>query len=153
LKPKPEPTLADVRLAAMDLLARREHSALELTRKLLARDFDAAAIAAVLQQLATEGLLSDARFAEAFVYSRMQRGSGPAKIRAELRERGVDDGLVERCLESCSGEWTGRLQAVRERKFGPGLPADFRERGRQTRFLQQRGFTLEQIARVLKDEE
>jgi regulatory protein len=153
LKQRPEATAADIRLAAMDLLARREHSASELTRKLLARGFDEPAVATVLQVLSAEGLQSDARFAETFVYSRIQRGSGPAKIRAELRERGVADVLIGDCMESSAGEWLERLREVRAKKFGPDLPADYRERGRQTRFLQQRGFTMEQIARVLRDDE
>jgi regulatory protein len=153
LKPKPEPTETDIRLAAMDLLARREQSASELTRKLLARGFADTAVAGVLQTLSAEGLQSDARFAETFVYARIQRGSGPAKIRAELRERGVAEQLIGDCMEACAGEWLERLRELREKKFGPGLPVDFRERGRQTRFLQQRGFSLEQIARVLRDNE
>jgi regulatory protein len=62
LKPKPE-TAADVRRVAMDLLARREHSVLELTRKLQARGFEPQLVDAALQQLVADGLLSDARFA------------------------------------------------------------------------------------------
>jgi regulatory protein len=138
LKPKPElaADAAAIRSAAMDLLARREHSAQELTRKLQAH-----------------GLLSDARFAETFVYSRFQRGSGPQKIRSELRERGIDEALIEHCIEALDEDWQTRLREVREKKFGAGLPGDFHERSRQMRFLQQRGFSAEQIARVLRDDE
>jgi regulatory protein len=95
--------------------------------------------------------LSDARFAESFVHSRFQRGSGPQKIRAELRARGIDDDLVCTCLETYAEEWHELIARVRRKRFGDELPADFRERSRQMRFLQQRGFTAEQIAAVFRD--
>ncbi len=142
-----------MRLTAMDLLARREHSERELARKLKARGFDADVCAGVLDGLVADGLLDDARFAEAFVHSRFQRGAGPQKIRAELRERGVGDALIEQCIAALDADWQARLRAVREKKFGTELPADFRERSRQMRFLQQRGFSAEQIARALSDAE
>lgn len=136
----------------MDYLARREHGVLELTRKLIARGFDTDPVEAAVHDLIADGLLSDSRFAEAFVHSRFQKGSGPQKIHAELRQRGIDDALVSACLESISEQWLARLRAVREKKFGPEQPRDFRERNRQMRFLQQRGFTSEQIYAVFKDE-
>jgi regulatory protein len=153
LKPRPEADAVTIRGAAMDLLARREHSAVELTRKLLARGFDAEAVAGALAVLASEGLQSDARFAETFVYSRFQRGAGPARIRAELRARGVGEGLIEGALVALDAEWLQQLRAVRARKFGPDLPGDFRERARQMRFLQQRGFSNEQIGRLFREVE
>ncbi len=155
MKPKPEQAAdpAAIRSTAMGLLARREHSEQELVRKLRARGFETDAIDAALQMLVSDGLLSDERFAEAFVYSRFQRGAGPQKIRAELRERGIDDLLIQHCLEVLDEDWQARLREVREKKFGAGLPGDFRERSRQMRFLQQRGFSAEQIARVLRDDE
>src|SRR5262245_39108091 len=90
------------RTAAMDLLARREHSpsalafvALrtpslsELRDKLAAREFDSAEIEDALAALSREGLADDGRFVEAFVASRIRKGQGPIRIRAELLQRGV----------------------------------------------------------------
>jgi regulatory protein len=98
-----------------------------------------------LAELAAAGLLDDARFAESFVHARIQRGQGPQKIRAGLRERGIDDAQTEACLAEYEPLWHERAEAVRRKRFGPARPADYRERSRQMRFLQQRGFTLEQI--------
>ena len=136
----------------MDYLARREHGVLELSRKLIARGFDADPVEAAVRDLIDDGLLSDSRFAEAFVHSRFQKGSGPQKIHAELRQRGIDDDLISACLESVSEQWLARVREVREKKYGPQQPRDFKERNRQMRFLQQRGFTSEQIYAVFKDE-
>ena len=152
LKPEQGNDPLYLRKTAMDYLARREHSEQELVRKLGSRGFDAVMIEAAVAALKADGLLSDARFAEAFVNSRFRQGSGPQKIHAELRERGVDAGLINLCVESFDDQWQQRVREVREKKFGTDLPGDFRERSRQMRFLQQRGFTAEQISGVFKDE-
>jgi len=152
LKPEQEQDPLYLRKSAMDYLARREHSEQELVRKLTRRGFDAEMVEAAVADLKTDGLLSNTRFAAAFVNSRFQRGSGPQKIAAELRERGIDADLISVSIESYDDQWRQRIREVREKKFGADLPGDFRERSRQMRFLQQRGFTSEQISGVFKDE-
>ena len=129
----------------MDFLARREHGEQEITQKLIARGFDTDIVEAAISTLISDGLLSDSRFAEAFVYSRFKKGSGPQKIHAELRQRGIDDSLISASMEAIGEVWLERVREVREKKFGQESPRDFKERSRQMRFLQQRGFTSEQI--------
>lgn len=92
-----------------------------------------------------QGLLSNARYAESFIHSRFQRGQGPQRIRAELRERGIDDVLIDACLAEYGSRWQELLEQVRLKRFGPVPPGNFTERSRQMRFLLQRGFTAEQI--------
>ena len=137
----------------MDMLARREHSERELSRKLALRGYDQAVIEDTIEGLVADGLLSNERFVESFVHSRFQRGQGPVKIRAELRERGIDDSAIDRWLEFYGHQWRELAGQVREKKFGNSLPGDFRERSRQMRFLQQRGFDAEQIRSVLRDDD
>lgn len=139
---------------ALRLLARREHTAAELHRKLSQRGFAEQAIADVLASLAEEGLQSDARFVEHYVRSQAERGVGPGRIEAALQERGITDrNLIGSFLDYNDECWLAQAQAVREKKFGAGLPGTQRERLRQARFLQGRGFTAEQIFRILEDEE
>ena len=78
----------------MGLLARREHSARELSHKLKSRDYDEVSIQAVIESLIDEGLQSDDRFAEQFTRSRVEKGYGPIRIRQELRERGIADSPI-----------------------------------------------------------
>jgi regulatory protein len=137
----------------MNLLARREHSTRELHDKLLARGFEAAVIAEALEHLSREGLLSDERFVESFVHSRINRGSGPLRIQAELRQRGVAEALIREGLDERDPAWLERAEAVRCKKFGPAIPREFRDKARQMRFLQYRGFSSEQVRRVLRDED
>jgi regulatory protein len=137
----------------MDMLARREHSERELSRKLAAKGYDEGVIADTVEGLVADGLLSNARFVESFVHSRYQRGQGPLKIRAELRERGIDDAAIDTCLEDYAGEWRELAAQVREKRFGSFMPGEFRERSRQMRFLQQRGFDAEQIRGLFRDDD
>jgi len=152
LKPEQERDPHYLRKTAMDYLARREHGEQELTRKLTRRGFDTEMVETAVADLKADGLQSDTRFAETFVHSRFQRGSGPHKIVAELRERGIDADLISVSIESYDDQWRQRIREVREKKFGADLPGNFRERSRQMRFLQQRGFTAEQISAVFKNE-
>jgi len=152
LKPEQEHDPLYLRKIAMDYLARREHSEQELVRKLGNRGFDAAMVETAMADLKADGLLSNARFTEAFVNSRFQRGSGPQKIAAELRGRGIDADLIHLSIEAFDDQWRQRVREVREKKFGTDLPGDFSERSRQMRFLQQRGFTADQISGVFNDD-
>ena len=137
----------------MDLLARREHSELELSRKLASRGFDPDIIETTIGALVAERLLSNSRFVDSFIHSRLQRGSGPQKIQAELRARGLDDALISDSMAGFDAEWPVLARQVREKRFGSSLPADFKERSRQMRFLQQRGFTSEQISGLFRESE
>ncbi|MGB5096877.1 MAG: regulatory protein RecX [Porticoccaceae bacterium] len=139
-----------MRAAAIRQLARREHSRVELLRK-LSVDFatEPMLIARVLDQLAAEGLQSDARFAEALVASRIRRGQGPQRIRRELAERGVDAELVERALTAAEVDWCALALSVSTQKFGRKSAQDWPERARRARFLQYRGFGADEIQAIL----
>jgi regulatory protein len=135
----------------MGLLARREHSQAELRLKLKDREYSEPEIAVALEGLLRDGLISDERFAEAFVAARVRRGQGPIRIRVELERRGVSAELIVTYLSVRESEWVDRAEEVRRKKFGVGQPSDFKEKARQARFLQYRGFSGEHIQRVLND--
>lgn len=132
----------------MDLLARREHSRLELERKLGARSFDAGLVADVLDELAAENLQSDERFAGSFVESRVARGQGPLRIRRELAERGI--ATAGDWLDGERYDWGSLARQARIRRFGAELPGDLKARSRQTRFLEYRGFRHDEIKAALE---
>ncbi len=130
---------------AVGLLARREHSRAELHRKLTSRSFTAEDVEQLLDRLAAQRLQSDERFVTAYVRMRYGRGYGSQRIRAELRERGIADELIEQMLAAQVDADTPRIDDVWFRKFAGHLPEDYRERARQMRFLQQRGFSTGDI--------
>ncbi len=143
----------EVEETALRLLARREHSVLELRRKLRQRGHAASVVEHVLQELQQRRLLSDERFAEAYVRSRSDKGFGPLRIRGELRERGLDAALIDSVVVESDPRWRELLRRVRERRFGAAPPADHRERMRQARFLQQRGFETGEIRELLQQQD
>ncbi len=135
---------ASARNQAMDLLARREHSARELRHKLARRGFGPDEIEQALEGLQADGLQSDARFAEDYCRSRIGRGFGPLRIRAELGERGVAGSHVEAALAAEAADWHALAAEAWQRRFGVA-PADRREQARQQRFLLNRGFPGEVV--------
>ncbi len=132
----------DIRLQAMNLLARREHLRSELAVKLRKRfGSDAESmIDAVLDELGAEQLLSDERFMESYIRQRVGKGYGPDRIRQELRQKGVDSALLELAMDSAEVDWVERAAEVRLKKFGATPPTDFKDKARQLRFLNYRGF-------------
>ncbi|MGI9025725.1 MAG: regulatory protein RecX, partial [Burkholderiaceae bacterium] len=98
---------------AVGLLARREHSRVELARKLqryLEPDDDASEIDRVLDRLQAQNLLSDARFAQALVTQRAPR-YGDLRMRRDLRDRGVESIEADAAMEKLRGTEIARAQA------------------------------------------
>jgi regulatory protein len=132
----------------MRFLARREHSREELKRKLSSHAEEGDDIDAVLDELAAKGWLSDARFAEQAIRSKSRR-FGPVKLAHVLRSKGLDDEAIAAGFRAAGHEGEANLEAVWKSRFR-AAPADERERGRQVRFLQGRGFPLNDILRYLQ---
>ena len=135
---------------AMDLLARREHSEHELRQKLKLREFDNDEIAAALESLQRDNLLSDERFTESYVGQRFNAGVGPLKIRYELRQKGISESLTDEFLEAYADRWDRLMHQQRVRKYGEAIPADYNQRMKQARFLQNRGFSPESVMRLFR---
>jgi len=130
--------------AAVTMLARRDLPSGELRERLGARGFSPAAIAAALAELAAVGALNDERYAHNYVAYHAARGRGPVRIGADLRARGLTQELIEAALRS-GPDWRAAAVAARARRFGKAAPASWREKARQARFLQYRGFSADHI--------
>ena len=154
-KPGSEPAEQDPVEVGLRLLGRREHSRAELSAKLAARGFEAADVERALDRLQAMGALDESRFAEQFINMRLRQGYGPARIRSELSQRGVDAGAFDVQLAAAEeanddAHWAARAEETRRRRFGAGVPNEYAERARQARFLERRGFSAAHIARVLR---
>jgi len=141
-----EPSLRE---RALRHLARRDHSRAELARKLSPYG-SAEEIEAVLLRMSELDLLSDTRFAEAWIRSKAAR-FGSQRLRHELARRGVAKDLIDEAIESeCVESELDRARAVWQSRFGLA-PDDRREWARQARFLQTRGFSTDVICKLLKE--
>ena len=125
--------------AALKMLMRREHSKLELRQKLNLKDFDDAVINDSISLLAEQKYQSDERFSEAFILMRFNQGKGPIKISMELKSRGITE------FDLTLFNWFELAKDVKYKKFGDSKFLDYKEKSKQKRFLQSRGFGFEQI--------
>lgn len=105
----------------------------------------------MLRRLEADDLLNSSRFVEQYVQSRTAKGFGPQKIRHELAERGIDDALIDRAIRDWSGDWDRLLRIVFHKKYSEFQRDAVVEIARPARFLLQRGFTGDQIERLLRD--
>jgi len=145
LRKKPEVSL---RVRAMRYLARREHSRAELRAKLLPHVAAGEDVDAVLDELEKRNWLSDARAAEQMVNIKRPR-FGAQRIAHELRQKGIAENLIGNALPQLKETELEAAREVWHRKFGV-LPQDQKEKARQVRFLQSRGFALDVVFKVLK---
>lgn len=147
--PKPRTTktpasdAASLRQHAVSLLARRDHARAELRLKMVRKFGEAAELEPVLDWCEEHDFLNDRRFTGFFVRSRIERGQGPLRIRAELQQRGVAGPLIEEALGEAGCDWFALAREARQRRFRIP-PADRKEKAKQLRFLQSRGFDAEQ---------
>ena len=131
----------------MALLARRDFSSGELTAKLREQGFAASAVHSVISDLLEQRFIDDARYATHRVSYQAGRGHGPQRIRRDLAQFDLDAPLIDEALTA--RDWAQQAREVRIRKFGAQVPEDWRERARQARFLQYRGFSADHIRSAL----
>jgi regulatory protein len=141
---KKEPTLRE---RALRLLARREHSRAELTRKLQAYASSADDLESLLDELTRRKLLSDERYAESRARA-LSRKFGTSRVTHELRARGIGKDLVTAASKIVRETEVERARAVWRRKFR-AVPRTREERAKQMRFLQSRGFSFDAIRVVV----
>ena len=139
--------MPDLRVRALQLLTRRDHSRAELKSKLAGEAESAEQLDAVLDTLETERLLCDQRYASQRVIARARR-YGNGRLKQELRHNGVSDEDIAVALPE-GGDETERCQMVWSRKFGE-LPKTPEERAKQMRFLQYRGFSSDAIRQTMR---
>lgn len=141
-------TPVSIRRAAMNLLARREHGYVELTRKLRQRGADAEMLEVELQRLVEDGLLSEQRYLESYIRSRAYAGRGPLRIREELSQRGLARADIEQALDAAQIDWDENMRDLWQRRFN-GQITDLKDKAKQSRFLAQRGYAADAIRRLL----
>ncbi len=131
-------------MLALKCLTRREHSILELSRKLTEKTDHPELVPEIIEELVHKKYLDDARFAESFMRSRVTKGYGPLRIKRELKEKGITENITLMGAD---------IKIIFERKFGNTPAKDFREKAKQIRYLQYRGFTFEEIKKVLNHDD
>jgi regulatory protein len=135
---------------ALRLLAGREHTRVEIERKLAQHATDPGELARVLDALQARGFINEQRVVESLLHQRAAR-FGSARIRQELQAKGLAAGAVSEAVSQLAPTEMARARQVWQKKFGSAAP-DAAQRARQSRFLASRGFSGEVIARVLRSD-
>ena len=132
---------------ALRLLSGREHSRLELERKLAAYEEEPGSLAAALDDLQAKGFISEQRVLESVVNRRSGK-LGAARIKQELQGKGLDPEAVAQAMTQLRSTELARAREVWRKKFGQP-PEDAAQRAKQMRFLASRGFAGDTISRVV----
>jgi regulatory protein len=132
---------------ALDIISRREHSQKELTDKLVKKYDVPELISSVIHNLIEKNLLNDFRFSQAYVVARKRKGFGPKKIGYELVSRGVNENTASEVIDA-EGGWNEAALKAFNKKFKAGTGEDFKEQNKQKVFLQNRGFSFQEIDSV-----
>lgn len=132
---------------ALRLLAQREHTRVELERKLVRHAETLQELGRVLDELQAKGFISEARVVESVLHQRAAQYGG-LRLRQELQRKGVAADAIAQAVASVADSEFDRALALWQRRFAP--PADARERARQSRFLLARGFSGTVVTRVLR---
>lgn len=136
---------------AVTMLARREHGALELGRKLSKKGHSEAVIQSVLEKCQQLGLQHDARFAAQKIRTRVAQGYGPLRVQLELQHLGVSRDVIEAAFFAEAYDWHEQAAFVLQKKYGnisSRTPAILQK---QKQFLLYRGFSMTTIMQVMRN--
>jgi regulatory protein len=150
--------VADIYLRALNLLSRRDHTTVELQRKLAVRGFSADSIADLLEQLTGKGYLDDRRFAERWTEAAIRNGRGYGlRIRQELQKKGIPREIAAEAVDHAATEYPEHdsLAAIVSRRFSAFDPASapLKEKQRVYSYLQRRGFSIQVITGFFNNNE
>lgn len=135
---------------ALGLLTRREHSRVELTRKLTSRGVEPDDANAVVDKLADAGWQDDVRFAELLVRSRANTGYGPVRIRAELSTHALSAEIIATALDGFDCDWFCNARDLLRRRHPAALNGDRAAQRKAADFLLRRGFGMAQVMTALQ---
>ena len=146
---------------AIRILAMRDHSEQELRRKLAAPvlgkngpetlDVTPEEVDTVVAWCIENRYLDDGRFVRQFIASRSRKGYGPARVRQELKQKGISREAIESSMRECEIDWALLAREQAQRKYGEPLPTAFSEKVKIQRFLLYRGYLMEDIQEIWRN--
>jgi regulatory protein len=131
--------------SAIQYLSRREHSTLELIRKLEQKGYQRNEIDEVIKQLQQNNYLSDERFAESVLRNRVSKGYGKRFIEQELKLKGVDESEIYALMKNQQIDWYVQAELAYNKRFANVAIVDVKDKAKRVRFLQSRGFASDEI--------
>lgn len=134
---------------AVSLLARRDYASGELARTLSKMTENREKINKALSRLVECGYLDDNRLITHMIDKHVRKKHGPARIKQEIRQKGFSPELVEQMLEKVDVDWYAMARELKVSKFGEAVASEAKEKNKQIRYLQYKGFSMDMIFEAL----
>lgn len=134
---------------AVSLLARRDYASGELARTLSKMTENREKIDKALSRLVECGYLDDNRLITHMIDKHVRKKHGPARIKQEIRQKGFSPELVEQMLEKGDVDWYAMARELKVSKFGDAVASEAKEKNKQIRYLQYKGFSMDMIFEAL----
>lgn len=134
---------------AVSLLAKKNYASGDMHRQLARLTENRGDIECVLRRLTDNHALDDARLLAYLVDKHVKKLHGPTRIKQEMRQKGFPAALIEQEIANREIDWYQLAKEARTRKFGDALPAELKEKSKQIRHLQYKGFTMDMIVEAL----
>ncbi|MEY0952257.1 regulatory protein RecX [Providencia manganoxydans] len=137
---------------ALFMLSRRDYGTVELHARMKRRMYeknegiiDETLIERVITRLNEQHFLDDVRVIKLHLQGYIRKGYGPLRIKQELKQKGFTSSLIDLQFANLDVDWFELARQVRCKKFGDEIPNDFKEKSKQIRYLQYRGFSGDMI--------
>lgn len=143
----------DAFTAAVALLARREHGAVELAEKLAKKGYEEDVVQSAIAKCQSLALQSDQRFVDMLLRLRIQQGYGSERIGREIKMKKVERELYEQALLAESIDWVAHARRVLHKKYKSSSSTSWQMQQKQKQFLLYRGFALHTISQVFVHDE
>ncbi|WP_025123407.1 MULTISPECIES: regulatory protein RecX [unclassified Serratia (in: enterobacteria)] len=134
---------------AVSLLARRDYASGELARALSKMTENRENIDKALSRLVECDYLDDNRLIKHLIDKHIRKKHGPVRIKQEIRQKGFPQELVEQALEKVDVDWYAMARELKVSKFGDEMPSEAKEKNKQIRYLQYKGFSMDMIFEAL----
>lgn len=148
-EPKPVKDINKLRATALAWLGRQEYSIDKFSRKLRQYEATEEQVHLIVQEFCQHNWLSEQRYCEGFVRSRIRKGQGKARIINDARTHGLDQQTLLAALNQAEDDdkvdWFELALETYQRRYGQTEVSDFKEKAKRIRFMQYRGFTMEQV--------
>lgn len=137
--------LNKLRATALAWLGRQEYSEAKFRRKLEQQEAAPEQIELVVAEFIANNWLSEQRYCEAFVRGRVRKGQGVVRIINDGRSQGLDEATLKQALDDCQTDWFELARETYQKRFGESEIKDLKEKAKRLRFMQYRGFNMDQV--------
>ncbi len=134
----------------MNALSRREHSEKEIYLKFVNLVSSKDILLEEILKLKEEGLISNQRYAEAYIRSRFHSGFGPVRIKYELEKKGVIKTIIKTAFQETDLDWDDKLKSELKKKYESNDMKNLNI-NKISKFFLYRGFDLEKISKLIKN--